>query len=112
MTVVVGSVGDGGQTISRLESEHGFAKGSLDFVFVDHDKAHYLPDLERILGRGWLHRGSLVVADNIKFPGAHEYHAFMKAHEGRDWRTVEHETHVEYQTLLKDLVLESEYLGG
>jgi hypothetical protein len=26
-------------------------------------------------------------------------------------RTVEHETHVEYQSLLKDLVLESEYLG-
>ena len=25
--------------------------------------------------------------------------------------TVEHETHVEYQSLLKDLVLESEYLG-
>ena len=36
----------------------------------------------------------------------------MKAHEGRDWRTVEHDTHVEYQTLLKDLVLESEYLGS
>jgi catechol O-methyltransferase len=35
----------------------------------------------------------------------------MKANEGRSWRTVEHDAHVEYQTLLKDLVLESEYLG-
>jgi catechol O-methyltransferase len=26
-----------------------------------------------------------------------------------EWRTTEHETHHEYQTLLKDLVLESEY---
>ena len=44
-------------------------------------------------------------------PGAPEYRAYMKANEGSTWRTVEHETHVEYQTLIKDLVLESEYLG-
>ena len=31
--------------------------------------------------------------------------------EGTGWRTVEHKTHVEYQTLIPDLVLESEYLG-
>ena len=110
-TVVVGSLGDGGQTMARLEAEHGFASGSLDFVFVDHDKAAYLPDLERMLGRGWLHAGSVVVADNVRVPGAPEYRAYMKAQEGRSWHTVEHETHVEYQSLLKDLVLESDYLG-
>lgn len=37
---------------------------------------------------------------------------FMREHEGRTWRTVERETHVEYQSLIKDLVLESEYLGA
>src|SRR5215510_4126451 len=110
-TVVVGSLGDGGQTTDRLEADHGFATGSLDFVFIDHDKAAYLPDLERILGRGWLHSGSVVVADNVRVPGAPEYRAYMKAQEGRSWHTVEHETHVEYQSLLKDMVLESEYLG-
>jgi catechol O-methyltransferase len=36
----------------------------------------------------------------------------MKAHEGSAWRTIEHDTHVEYQTLIRDLVLESEYLGA
>src|SRR5262245_28433665 len=110
-TVVVGSLGDGGRTIARLEAEHSFTGGSVDFVFVDHDKAAYLPDLELILGRGWLHAGSIVVADNVKVPGAPEYRAYMKAQEGRSWRTVEHETHLEYQSLLKDLVLESDYLG-
>ncbi len=84
VTVVVGTLGDGGKTIARLEAEHGFAAGSLDFVFVDHDKAAYLPDLERILERGWLHTGSLVVADNVKIPGAPKYHAYMKANEGSD----------------------------
>ena len=111
LTVVVGTLGDGGATIERLRSEFGFGEGSLDFLFVDHDKSVYLPDLERIVQEGWLHPGSIVLADNIKFPGAPEYRAYMKEQEGKRWRTVEHETHVEYQTLLKDLVLESEYLG-
>jgi catechol O-methyltransferase len=111
LTVLVGSLGDGGRTIERLEAEHGFAPGSLDFVFIDHDKAAYLPDLERIVHRGWLHPGSIVVADNVKIPGAPKYRAHMRAEEGRTWRTVEHDTHVEYQSLLKDLVLESEYVA-
>ncbi len=111
VTIVVGTLGDGGETISALESA-GFAEGSLDFVFMDHDKDAYLPDLELILERGWLRRGALVVADNVKFPGVPGYRDYMRDHEGRDWRTTEHETHVEYQALIKDLVLESEYLGA
>ena len=111
LTVLVGSLGDGGATIERLRSEYGFGDDAVDFVFVDHDKSAYLPDLERILEQRWLHPGALVVADNVKFPGAPEYRTYMDAAEGSSWRTVEHDTHVEYQSLLKDLVLESEYLG-
>jgi catechol O-methyltransferase len=111
LTVLVGTLGDGGDTIARLESEHGFSSGSLDFVFIDHDKSAYLPDLGRILDQGWLHPGSVVVADNIRQPAVPDYREFMQAEEGRTWRTSEHETHVEYQSLLKDLVLESEHLG-
>jgi catechol O-methyltransferase len=110
--VVVGTIGDGGETVSALESEHGFGPGSVDLAFLDHDKDAYLPDLESILERGWLHPGSIVVADNVKFPGAPEYHAYMEEREGREWRTTEHEAHVEYQTMIKDLVLESEYVGS
>ena len=109
--MVVGTLGDGGSTLDRLSSEHGFGEGSVDFVFIDHDKAAYLPDLELITAKGWLHPGSLVVADNVKFPGAPEYRAHMQEQEGKAWRTTEHDTHVEYQSLIKDLVLESEYLG-
>jgi catechol O-methyltransferase len=111
LTVVLGALGDGGATIERLRSEFGFSDGAVDFVFVDHDKSAYLPDLERILQERWLHPGSIVVADNVKFPGAPKYRAYLKSAEGKTWRTVEHDTHVEYQSLLKDLVLESEYLG-
>jgi catechol O-methyltransferase len=112
LTVVVGTLGDGGETMAVLEAEHGFGEGSVDFAFLDHDKDAYLPDLRRILDRGWLRAGSVVVADNVKFPGVPEYRAFMAEQEELTWRTVEHETHVEYQSLIKDLVLESEYLGG
>ncbi len=111
-TVVVGTLGDGGGTADVLAAEHGFALGSVDFVFLDHDKDAYLPDTELLLERGWLHPGSILVADNVKFPGAPEYRKFMQAGEGTTWRTTEHETHAEYQTMLKDLVLESEHLGA
>jgi catechol O-methyltransferase len=111
LSVVVGTLGDGGKTMDVLEAEPGFHEGSVEFAFIDHDKDAYLPDLQRILERGWLRAGSIVVADNIKFPGAPDYRAFMAEQEGLTWRTVEHETHVEYQSLLKDLLLESEYLG-
>ena len=112
VSVVVGTLGDGGSTAERLRTEHGFVEGALDFVFVDHDKAAYLADLELILAEGWLHPGSIVVADNVRFPGAPEYRAYMQEQQGRAWSTTEHDTHVEYQSLIKDLVLESEYLGA
>ncbi|HYH58387.1 MAG TPA: O-methyltransferase [Thermoleophilaceae bacterium] len=111
VTIVVGTLGDGGQTIAALEGEHGFAENSLDFVFIDHAKDAYLPDLQRILEQRWLRPGARAVADNVKFPGAPDYRDFMRAEEGKGWRTTGHETHVEYQSVIKDLVLESEYLG-
>jgi catechol O-methyltransferase len=110
VTALVGTLGDGGATIERLESDHGLARGSVDFVFIDHAKEAYLADLERILSCGWLHPGSIVVADNIKLPGAPDYRAHMRAQEGKAWRSIEHDTHAEYQTLLRDIVLESEYV--
>jgi catechol O-methyltransferase len=111
VTIVVGTIGDGGATIAALERDHGFTPGALDFVFFDHDKDAYLPDLQAILERGWLHPGSRIVGDNIKFPGAPEFRAYLNERDGRDWRVTEHETRVEYQSLLKDIVIEAEFLG-
>jgi catechol O-methyltransferase len=111
VTIVVGTLGDGGKTLDTLRTKLGFAPGTLDFAFVDHDKDAYLPDLETILRERWLRPSAIVVADNVKVPGAPEYRAFMQANEGKRFRTREHATHLEYQTLIKDLVLESEFLG-
>ena len=111
VTCVVGTIGDGGRTLDTLANEHGFGSGAIDFVFVDHDKDAYLDDLKSILDRGWLHPGSIVVADNVRFPGSPKYRAYMREQQGKLWNTVEHKTHAEYQSLASDLVLESDYLG-
>ncbi|MBV8861893.1 MAG: O-methyltransferase [Mycobacterium sp.] len=110
ITCVVGTIGDGGDTLDALAG-HGFAAGALDFLFIDHDKAAYLADLQSILDRGWLHTGSIVVADNVKWPGAPKYREYMRQQQGKLWSTTEHKTYAEYQSILRDLVLESEYLG-
>jgi catechol O-methyltransferase len=112
ITCVVGTIGDGGRTLDALANEHGFAAGTLDLLFIDHDKAAYLTDLQSILDRGWLHRGSIVVADNILIPGSPKYRHFMQEQQGKLFDTVEHRTHGEYQSLVPDIVLESEYLAG
>lgn len=112
VTAIVGMLGDSGKTIDTLRRDYGFADGTVDFVFLDHTKSAYLPDLQRIIETGWLHPGTVVVADNVKWPGAPDYLAYMRANEASLWQTIEHEAHVEYQKLVKDLVLESDYLGA
>lgn len=107
ITFVVGYLGDENKTLARLEEEHGFTEESVDFVFLDHDKDVYLSDLQLLLDKKWLRAGSSVVADNVGFPGAPEYRAYMKEHEGTLWKTREHASVVEYQSIVKDLVLES-----
>lgn len=109
ITCVVGTIGDGGRTLDTLHG-HGFDAGSLDLLFIDHNKDVYLTDLLSIEGRGWLHPGSVVVADNVLIPGAPKYRAYMRRHQGGLWDTVEHKTHAEY-TKIPDLVLESTYRG-
>ncbi|MDH6244456.1 O-methyltransferase [Mycobacterium sp. OTB74] len=111
VSCVVGTVGDGGRTLDVLAGVHGFGAGGLDIVFIDHDKHAYLPDLRSIMARRWLHPGSIVVADNVGVPGSPKYRAFMREQQGKQWNTKEHRTHVEYQRLVPDLLLESEYLG-
>ena len=110
VSCVVGTVGDGGVTLDRLQADHGCTAAAVDLLFIDHDKNAYLTDLHSIVGRGWLHPGSIVVADNVGIPGAPKYRQYMRDQQGRQWRTEEHRTHVEYQTLLPDLVLVSELL--
>jgi catechol O-methyltransferase len=108
ITVVNGYLQDKDQRTRRvLEEQFGFKPGCLDFVFLDHAKEAYLPDLKLILSTGWLRKGSVIVADNVRFPGAPDYKQFVEEREGKLFQTTHHETLLEYQTTMADLVLES-----
>lgn len=110
ITVIQGSLDDE-RTFRALVEQHGFGPGALDVLFLDHDKDAYGRDFERLLGAGWLHPGSVVLADNVLIPGAPAYRALISSGEGRRWTTRVHRTHAEYQSLLRDEMLESTLLS-
>ena len=111
ITVVNGYLGDEGEkTANKLESDLGFKPGCLDFVFLDHAKEAYLPDIKLIIRRKWLSEGAVAFADNVLFPGAPDYRQFMN--ESPLFRTREFETLLEYQEKLPDIVLESVFRGS
>jgi len=109
VTVLVGTLGDGGESIRSLRREYSFTPRVARPGLLGENA--YLSDLELILAGRWLDPGSVVVADNILVPGAPAYRAHMRDNEGTLWHTTEHRTHAEYQSVIKDVVLESDYLG-
>jgi catechol O-methyltransferase len=75
VSIVVGTLGDGGATVDTRRKMHGFVPGAVELVFINHDKNAYLPDLQLILREGWLRRGGLAVADNVKCPARQRFGA-------------------------------------
>ena len=82
-------------------------KVPFDFVFIDHDKTWYLSDLLFLRDQGLIGPGSVIVADNILYPGAPDYLAFMDS--ATDFKTEKHDTVLEYSQAMRDLVLVSTF---
>lgn len=81
---------------------------TIDLLFLDHLKELYLKDLQIAMALGLLKKGSVVVGDNIGFPGAPDFKAFvMNRSNGFD--TVVHESFVEYSNVIPDAVTVSTY---
>lgn len=106
ITCVIGTISDGGHTLDLLQ-QCGLGTETVDFLLLDHDKNAYVPDLCSIAERGWLRPGTVVLADNVKCPGAPEYLTYMQERQGFDWQSVEHRSSLEYQSWIEDIVLES-----
>lgn len=49
------------------------SRSNFDFVFLDHDKDCYLPDLKTLENKNLLSDECVVVADNVIFPGAPDF---------------------------------------
>jgi len=84
----------------------------IDMLFIDHVKELYLDDLKLALSLGVLPKGAVVIADNVLTPGAPDYKEWMLHGEGKKFfKTVVHDTFVEYSKSVKDEVLVSIYQG-
>ena len=113
ITCVVGTLADGGHTIGQLDAAIGESPGgTVDFVFIDHDKRSYVDRSvghhRKRLAAPRIHRGS-------RQRRLSRCAALSPLHAAQGRRAVanpRHRAHAEYQSLIPDLVLESEFLGG
>ena len=71
--IVTGSAAD---KIPQLRDMCGI--DHVDMVLVDHWKDLYFADLKRMEETGLMRKGTVVVADNILFPGAPEYAKYVR----------------------------------
>jgi len=77
VTIINGAAAD---IVPQLKERYGIKQ--IDFLFIDHWKNLYLDDFKVVEGSGLLVSGSLVVADNIIYPGAPDYREYLEKHEG------------------------------
>lgn len=76
--VVHVNVGPASDSVVRLVAEGKLEKGSIDFMLLDHWKDVYVSDLQLCEELSLLHEDSVVIADNVLYPGAPEYLAYVK----------------------------------
>ncbi len=100
------TVGTVTTTLKDYVKQHNLAP--FDFIFIDHAKEHYLSDFRYLLKEGLVAKNAVIVADNIFFPGAPDYRAFVNAHP-QHFKTVEYERKLEYSKM-SDMVTVTELL--
>ena len=81
---------------------------TADFVFLDHVEHLYKQDLEYLQSQGFLRKGTVVVADNVLYPGAPDYRKYVAS--SKMFKTQEHATLVQYSKTMKDIVTVTECL--
>ncbi|KAG5837107.1 transmembrane O-methyltransferase homolog [Anguilla rostrata] len=95
------------EVIPRLREDFGVER--LDFVFMDHWKRCYLADLQLLEGSGLLGKGTVILADNVIFPGAPHFLRHVKRSGLYEYRV--HRATLEYIRGIRDGMAELTYLG-
>ncbi|XP_030634651.1 transmembrane O-methyltransferase homolog [Chanos chanos] len=95
------------EVIPRLREDYGVER--LDFVFMDHWKRCYLPDLQLLEGSGLLGEGSIILADNVIFPGAPNF--LRHARRSGLYELRVHRATLEYIRGIRDGMAELVFLG-
>jgi len=93
---------DAADVISHLRSK--FSVDRLDFVLIDHWKDLYLPHFQLLEASGLLRAGTTIVGDNIIYPGAPAFLAYMMDASDQ-YRCTLHESKLEYTLDQRDAVL-------
>lgn len=60
-------------------SKHGSSYTSFDFIFIDHEKSLYVPDLRVLESLNLISPGTVIAADNIIMPGAPDYVEYVQS---------------------------------
>ncbi|XP_071333613.1 catechol O-methyltransferase A [Trachinotus anak] len=98
--------GKSADLIPRMAKMFGIQ--TFDFVFLDHWKDCYLPDIRLLEDYSLLAQGSVVLADNVVCPGAPDYLNYIRSN--LNYRSRFFQAHLEYTRILDGLE-RSEYLG-
>ncbi|XP_078512383.1 transmembrane O-methyltransferase homolog isoform X2 [Lissotriton helveticus] len=98
-------VGASEEVIPQLKEKHGVQK--LDFVFMDHWKRFYLRDLQLLEENDLLQEGTIILADNVIFPGAPHFLQYVKS--CGKYQCKIHRTSLEYFRYIRDGMAELTY---
>ncbi|CAF1589172.1 unnamed protein product [Rotaria sp. Silwood1] len=77
-----------------------FHINTLDFIFIDHDGAAYLPDFILLEQYGLIKSGTMIVADNVIYPGAPKYLDYIR--NNPNYTTQMYESTIEYREDIRD----------
>ncbi|KAI5610506.1 catechol-O-methyltransferase a [Silurus asotus] len=103
VTLVEGASGD---LIPQIKKLYGIT--TFDFIFLDHWKDRYLPDIKLFEEYGLLGKGSVLLADNVICPGTPEYLEYVRNSPRYESRY--YPSHLEY-TKVEDGLEKSLFLG-
>lgn len=75
-------IGEAGKTLPEFEQRINHESKTytpVDFVFIDHWKDLYVPDLRVLESLNLIYPGTVICADNIYHPGAPDYVAYVQS---------------------------------
>ena len=71
-------LGNSSDIIPQFKTDKSLGMSSFDFVFIDHWKELYLPDLKLMENLNLLKKGCVILADNVLYPGAPDYLDYIR----------------------------------
>ncbi|XP_041911732.1 catechol O-methyltransferase isoform X2 [Arvicola amphibius] len=74
---------------------------TFDMVFLDHWKERYLPDTHLLEEHGLLHKGTVLLADNVIVPGAPDFLEYVRG--SNKFKCTHYSSYLEYMKVVDGL---------